>query len=105
MRLSRRSQLLAWASQLTREQRRAAAVAGAAHALHDGYTDLIYILLPLWQVEFGLGYAALGVLRGVLLAPWPACKFPPPSYRSGLGRHLCSALALRSLASLTALPE
>jgi FSR family fosmidomycin resistance protein-like MFS transporter len=21
----------------------------AAHALHDGYTDLIYLLLPIWQ--------------------------------------------------------
>jgi hypothetical protein len=28
------------------EQRRAATVAGVAHALHDGYTDLIYIMLP-----------------------------------------------------------
>jgi len=33
------------------------------HALHDGYTDLIYILLPVWQAEFGLGYAALALLR------------------------------------------
>lgn len=26
--------------------RRTLAAAGAVHALHDGYTDLIYILLP-----------------------------------------------------------
>jgi hypothetical protein len=43
-----------------REERRAAGVAFGAHALHDGYTDLIYVMLPIWQAEFGLGYAALG---------------------------------------------
>ncbi|MFZ0372424.1 MAG: MFS transporter, partial [Xanthobacteraceae bacterium] len=43
------------------DQRRAASVAGIAHALHDGYTDLIYIMLPLWQTEFALTYAALGL--------------------------------------------
>ena len=36
-----------------------------AHALHDGYTDMIYVLLPVWQTEFGLGYGALAMLRGV----------------------------------------
>jgi MFS family permease len=34
-----------------------------AHVLHDGYTDLIFVMLPLWQAEFGIGYAALGLLR------------------------------------------
>lgn len=42
---------------------RTLAAAGLNHALHDGYTDLIYILLPVWQAEFGLGYAALALLR------------------------------------------
>ncbi|WP_175884890.1 MFS transporter [Burkholderia sp. BCC0044] len=36
-----------------------------AHALHDGYTDMIYALLPVWQSEFGLDFAALAILRGV----------------------------------------
>ncbi|WPB58329.1 MFS transporter [Xylophilus sp. GOD-11R] len=36
-----------------------------AHALHDGYTDMIYVLLPVWQTEFGLGYGALAMLRGI----------------------------------------
>src|SRR5256885_843248 len=33
------------------------------HALHDGFTDALYVLLPLWQAEFGLSYAAVGLLR------------------------------------------
>ena len=31
------------------EERRAIGVASGAHALHDGYTDLIYVMLPIWQ--------------------------------------------------------
>jgi MFS transporter, FSR family, fosmidomycin resistance protein len=45
--------------------RRMLAVAGAVHALHDGYTDLIYILLPIWRKEFVIGYGILALLRGL----------------------------------------
>src|SRR5260221_6317964 len=59
-----------------RDERRAAAVAGGAHALHDGYADLIYVLLPLWQAEFGLGFAELGVLRGVFVGTMACLQIP-----------------------------
>ena len=36
---------------------------GGAHALHDGYTDLLGILLPLLRDQFSLGYTAIGALR------------------------------------------
>jgi len=60
-----------------RDERRAAGVACSAHALHDGYTDLIYIMLPIWQKEFGLGYAESGSYALCLPGPWPAFKSPP----------------------------
>ena len=41
-------------------ERRTMAVACGAHVLHDGFTDLLYVLLPVWQAEFGLGYAEIG---------------------------------------------
>ena len=47
-----------------RDERRAMSVASGAHALHDGYTDLIYVLLPVWQAEFGIGYGLLRYLYG-----------------------------------------
>lgn len=56
--------------------RRTLAVAGTAHALHDGYTDLIYILLPLWQTEFGLGYGMLAALRGLYAGVMAAVQLP-----------------------------
>ena len=46
-------------------ERRALGVACGAHALHDGYTDLVYVMLPIWQSEFGLGFAALGLMKTV----------------------------------------
>jgi MFS family permease len=49
----------------TSGRHRALIVSGAAHALHDGYADIIYVLLPVWQAEFGLGYGALALLRGL----------------------------------------
>ncbi len=38
---------------------------GGAHALHDGFTDLLNVLYPLLQAQFGLSYAAIGVLKTV----------------------------------------
>jgi len=37
------------AATIRRDERRTAGVAWSAHALHDGYTDLIYVLLPIWR--------------------------------------------------------
>ena len=36
---------------------------GLAHFLHDGFSDVIYILLPLWQAEFALTLAEIGALK------------------------------------------
>ena len=45
--------------------RRRALVAGCgAHAVHDGLTDVIYVLLPIWQAQFGLSYAQIALLPG-----------------------------------------
>jgi len=56
--------------------RRTLAVAGFAHALHDGYTDLIYVLLPVWQAEFLLGYGALALVRGLYVGAMAGLQIP-----------------------------
>jgi len=73
------------ASTAKREERRAAAVACSAHALHDGYTDLIYVMLPIWQKEFGLGYAELGLLRGLFSGTMAAFQIPSGLLAERLG--------------------
>jgi len=42
-----------------RRPRRVLASCGITHVLHDGFSDLIYLLLPLWQAELGLSLALL----------------------------------------------
>jgi FSR family fosmidomycin resistance protein-like MFS transporter len=56
--------------------RRVLTLAGIAHALHDGYTDLIYVLLPVWQAEFALGYGMLAVVRGLYAGAMAALQLP-----------------------------
>jgi MFS transporter, FSR family, fosmidomycin resistance protein len=74
------------------DQRRAASVAALAHALHDGYTDLIYIMLPLWQAEFGLDYAALGLLRGVFVGAMASLQVPAGLLAERFGAAIVLAL-------------
>src|SRR5215469_1579010 len=57
-------------------ERRALGVACGAHVLHDGYTDLIYLLLPIWQNEFGLGFAALGLMKTVFSGTLAGLQIP-----------------------------
>jgi MFS transporter, FSR family, fosmidomycin resistance protein len=57
-------------------RRRALWSACVAHALHDGYTDLIYVLLPVWQAEFGLSYQALAILRTSYAATMAGLQWP-----------------------------
>ncbi|MES2130349.1 MAG: MFS transporter [Pseudomonadota bacterium] len=45
-------------------RRRSLFAACGAHAVHDGLTDVLYVLLPLWQAQFGMSYAMVGLLRG-----------------------------------------
>jgi FSR family fosmidomycin resistance protein-like MFS transporter len=75
-----------------RNERRAAAVACGAHALHDGYTDLLYLLLPVWQAEFGLGYAELGALRGVFVGAMASFQIPAGFLAERLGTAAVLAL-------------
>ena len=79
-----------------RDERRAMSVASGAHALHDGYTDLIYIVLPIWQAEFGLSYAALGLLRGSLAGTMAGLQIPAGylSERFGIAAILAGGTAL-----------
>ena len=87
------------AAKFSRDQRRAASVAAGAHALHDGYTDLIYIMLPLWQAEFGLTYAALGALRGMFVGAMASMQIPASllSERIGAATVLALGTALAGL--------
>jgi FSR family fosmidomycin resistance protein-like MFS transporter len=86
------------------KERRAIGVAGATHALHDGYTDLIYVMLPIWQAEFGIGYAALGFLRTCYSGAMAGLQIPSAllSERFGVPLLLALGTALAGIGYLIA---
>jgi MFS transporter, FSR family, fosmidomycin resistance protein len=63
-----------------------------AHALHDGYTDMIYALLPTWQADFGLGYGALALLRGIYAGTMATLQVPAGSLARVLGTRVTLAI-------------
>jgi MFS family permease len=74
------------------EERRALGVACGAHALHDGYTDLIYVMLPIWQHEFGLGFAALGLMKTVFSGTLAGLQIPSGLLAERFGAPIVLAL-------------
>ena len=75
-----------------RQERRTLGVATGAHALHDGYTDLIWIALPIWQAEFGLSYAAVGLLRTIFTGTMASLQIPTSIVAERIGGGVVLAL-------------
>src|SRR4029078_3756205 len=80
-------------------ERRAIGVACGAHALHDGYTDLVYVMLPIWQGAIGRGFAALGLMRTVFSGTLAGFQIPASFVAERFGSAACLALC-RALAGL-----
>jgi MFS family permease len=78
---------------------RALGVACSAHVLHDGYTDLVWVALPIWQAEFGLNYAVVGMLRTIYSGSLASLQIPAAALaaRIGAGTVLSAGTALAGL--------
>ena len=46
------------------------------HILHDGYTDQLYALLPVWQAQFGLSYMGLAMVRALYYGTMGGLQVP-----------------------------
>jgi len=70
-------------------------LAGAclAHSLHDGYTDQLYALLPVWQSDFALSYAGLAMVRALYYGTMGGLQVPADRLIAGLGPRAALALA------------
>lgn len=66
-------------------------VSCSAHALHDGFTDLLYVLLPVWQAQFGLGYAEVGTLRALYAGAMAGFQTPAGMLAERHGQSLVLA--------------
>jgi MFS transporter, FSR family, fosmidomycin resistance protein len=71
---------------------RVLAASCGAHILHDGYTDLLYVLLPVWQAQFGLSFAEIGLLKTAYSGSMAALQMPASLLAERLGERLVLAL-------------
>ncbi|KDO00040.1 MFS transporter [Pseudomonas donghuensis] len=85
-------------------RRRSLFAASMAHAVHDGLTDVIYVLLPLWQAQFALSFAQVGLLRGAYAGMMAGLQLlaSRAAKRWGRERLLVGGTALAGLAYLVA---
>jgi MFS family permease len=82
--------------------RRAPAVLGAAsgaHFIHDGFADLLYVLLPVWAAELGLSFAQVGFLKTAYSGGMAAFQIPAGllAERWGESRLLAAGTAVTAL--------
>ena len=61
---------------LCQRQRAVLGTSGVTHFLHDGFSDVIYLLLPIWQAELGLSLAQTGVLKSCYSGALATCQVP-----------------------------
>src|SRR5476649_1068548 len=85
-------------------RRRSLLAACSAHAVHDGLTDVIYVLLPIWQAQFAISYAMVGLLRGSYSGMMAGFQLLASrmAKRWGRERMLIGGTALAGLAYLVA---
>jgi FSR family fosmidomycin resistance protein-like MFS transporter len=78
---------------------RVLSIACLAHALHDGYSSMIYLLLAVWQAEFGLDLTQVGVLKTLYSGAMAAGQVPA----SRFGERWSEGLLLFAGTLLTAI--
>lgn len=86
---------------------RARAVLGIAcgiHFVHDGFSDLVYVLLPIWTRELHLSFALAGLLRSAYVTGLAGLQIPAGilAERHGERRLLAAGTALTALGFVAA---
>jgi MFS family permease len=87
-----------------RRARSVLAAAAGAHFLHDGFSDLLYVLLPLWQAEFHLSFAQVGIVRTTYTGGMALFQLPAGFLAERLGerRLLVAGTAVTGLGFVVA---
>ncbi len=87
-----------------RTRRRTLSLCGSAHFLHDGLTDGVYVMLPLWAEAFGLNLTQVGLLKTVLSAALAGFQLPAGflAERIGAARVLMLGTVIGGLGYLLA---
>jgi MFS family permease len=71
--------------------RRTLAACCGAHVLHDGFSDLLYVLFPVWQAAFGLSFAQVGLLKTLYSGSMAALQVPASLLAERVGERMLLA--------------
>ncbi len=52
------------------------ATCGATHFLHDGFSDILYVLFPVWAAEYHLSFVQVGLLRTAYTSGMASFQIP-----------------------------
>jgi MFS family permease len=85
---------------LRKKRRRSLGSCCAAHTLHDGLSDVTYVLLPLLAQTFGLSLAQVGLIRSAHRTAMAAFQIPAGLFAERFGER--NLLALGTLVSAVA---
>src|SRR5258708_6667462 len=91
------SEPLIAAGHSTASSRRMLGTCLGAHILHDGFSDLLYVLLPVWQAEFGLALSQIGFLKTVYSGAMAGLQVPAGLMAERIGER--SLLAVGTAAA------
>jgi MFS transporter, FSR family, fosmidomycin resistance protein len=78
--------------------------ASTIHFLHDGFSETLYVFLPLWAAEFGLSFSQVGLIRTAYTAGMSAFQIPAGflAERFGERRLLALGTAVTALGFIAA---
>jgi MFS transporter, FSR family, fosmidomycin resistance protein len=88
----------------SRAGRRVLTATLGAHILHDGYTDVLYVLLPVWQAELALSLGEVGFLKTAYSAVMAGLQVPAGFLAERLGERalLAAGTAVAGIAFVLA---
>jgi FSR family fosmidomycin resistance protein-like MFS transporter len=78
--------------------------ASTIHFLHDGFSETLYVFLPLWATEFGLSFSQVGLIRTAYTGGMSAFQIPAGflAERFGERRILALGTAVTALGFIAA---
>src|SRR5262245_49306381 len=76
----------------TRRPRAVLLLACWAHFVHDGFADILYVLLPVWAREFNLAFVQVGAIRTVYTGAMSLFQIPAGLLAERFGERRILAL-------------
>ena len=89
---------------VTTRPRTVLGAAAAIHFLHDGFSEILYVFLPLWAMEFHLSFAQVGLIRTAYTGGMALFQLPAGflAERWGERRLLAAGTAVTALGFIAA---